>query len=176
MSRQTRGQPTTATRPTRRQTAHAGQPRDLGSLAEKLRYLLEHVHPQGRGRYTYREVVAGIVEAGDPPISLGYLGQLINGERANPTLDALTSLARFFGVPVSYFTNDDEEHERDIEEQVRALALLRDTGVRSVALRAHGLPAGQLDLVVALLDKVREREGLPPIDDQGLPAMQAPSS
>jgi transcriptional regulator with XRE-family HTH domain len=156
-----------ATTPARRREGDATECPEPGPLARKLRFLLDQVHPPDRGRYTYREVIAGIVEAGDPPLSLGYLGQLINGERTNPTLDALTSLAHFFGVPISYLTNDDHSHERDIEEQLRALSLLRDTGVRGVALRAHGLPQGQLDLVVALLDKARESEGLPPIADDG---------
>lgn len=146
-------------------TASANGMNDLPPLARKLRFLLDTVHPAGRGRFTYREIIAGIVEAGDPPLSLGYLGQLINGERTNPTLDALTSLAHFFGVPISYLTDDDTSHEQDIEGQLRALSLLRDTGVRSIAMRAHGLPQGQLDLVVALLDKARETEGLPPIAD-----------
>jgi hypothetical protein len=42
---------------------------------------------------------------------------------------------------------------------------LNKAGVRSIALRAVGLPSESLEAVRAVLDQIRKSQGLPPVED-----------
>ena len=134
------------------------------SLADKLNHLFATVRPAGRGPFTHAEVGAA---TGLAPTHIGYLR---TGERDNPTVRTLESLAKFFGVPVTYFLDDDET--RRIDEQLRQLqamaalqqALKRD-GVQQLATRMGDLTDGGIaaiaQLVDLLLDKEQKRPGRP---------------
>jgi transcriptional regulator with XRE-family HTH domain len=141
----------------------SASPRDLGkpghpALAARLNRLFETVHPPGRGPYSNEEVARAIrAEGGD--ISRAYLSYLRNGDRDNPTLQHLESLARFFGVSAAYFFDDGVAAET--EAQLEIVAALRDTGIRSIALRAAGLSPRGLHAVSAMIEEVRALEGLP---------------
>lgn len=131
-----------------------------GVIAERLDRLFAEVHPLGRP-YTLKEAVAGINDkAGEPLVSVQYLSQLRKGDRRRPSLEVLQAIAAWFGVRVTYFTDDDVARRTD--EELRTLALMRDTGVRSVAFRAAGISQQSLDMVRTLLEKIRAAEGLPP--------------
>lgn len=70
------------------------------ALADRL---FETARPFGRGPYSNEEVTRAIrAEGGD--ISRAYLSYLRNGVRDFPTLQHLMALARFFGVPLAYFS------------------------------------------------------------------------
>jgi transcriptional regulator with XRE-family HTH domain len=130
-------------------------------IAERLDYLLATVHPPGRGPYLQREVVEGVnAAAGKAILSKAYLSQLRSGQRAKPSFEILKALARFFGVPEAYFS-DDLTADR-IDEQIAVLQAIRDDGVRAITLRAHGLSGDALDAVKAIIDNVRRTEHLPP--------------
>lgn len=129
----------------------------LSSFAEKLDYLFKHMHPRGRGEYSYREVAGGIERAGGPTISPTYLMYLRKGERTNPSLHHLEAIATFFGVSPAYFL-DDEAAER-VAQEVRLLAALRDAGVRQVALRASELSTEGLAAITRMVEEVHRREG-----------------
>jgi len=138
-----------------------------GIIAERLERLFESVRPLGRP-FTLREAVDGINEqAGKSLLSVQYLSQLRNGDRAKPSYDLLTAICRWFGVPVTYFS-DDEAFERT-DEELRVLALMKDAGVRNLAFRASGISEQGLALVTALIEKMRQAEGLPaaPTGDEG---------
>lgn len=131
------------------------------TVAEKLRYLFDNVHPPGRGRWTLREVVDGIAEQAGPDgqtVSLSYLSQLRDGVRDNPTVKHLEAIAGFFGVTAAYFL--DEERARRVEEQLDLLVVLRDQQARSVALRTSGLSPHSLDLIGEIIENARRAEGL----------------
>ena len=128
------------------------------TLASRLAYLFQVVHPPGRGEYTYREVAAAIAAQGGPTISASYIWQLRVGEKDNPTKKHLEALAAFFKVPPAYFF-DDAEAEK-IDAQLALLEALRDAGVRSVALRAAGLSEQSLDVVRGVIERTRQLEGL----------------
>lgn len=86
-----------------------GQPRaqvetDPGLIARKLQFLFDTVQKPDGSRYTYREVIDGIQARGGPKISAGYLSQLVTGIRSRPMMDTVQGLARFFDVPVTYFS------------------------------------------------------------------------
>lgn len=129
------------------------------TLAAKLDYLFRVVHPKGRGEYTYREVAQAINDAdSSTTISASYVWQLRRGEKDNPTIRHIEAMARFFGVPPSYFL--DEQAAADITAQLELLASMRDNDVREIALRASDLSPAALKMIKNLIEDTRRIEGL----------------
>ena len=130
------------------------------SLASKLDHLFRTVRPAGGGEYSYRDV-ARAVEAmpGDTTISASYVHQLRSGVKSNPAMKHVGALARFFGVPPSYFYDDDEA--RAVAGELALLAAMRDAGVRRIAMRAADLPPEGLETVAEMIELVRRAGGLP---------------
>lgn len=123
-------------------------------------HLFATVHPAGRGPYTYREAAEAINRtAGEKIISPNYLWQLRKGERAEPSHTRLTAIAEFFGVDVTYFS--DNGAAARIDEQLQLVTALRDTGVRDIALRAAGLSPQSLTAILGMIENARRIEGLP---------------
>lgn len=143
-----------------------------GVLAIRLNHLFATVHPGGRGPYSNEEVARAIrAQGGD--ISKQYIAYLRKGERDNPRMHHLEALARFFGVPVAYFF-DDQAADR-VDARLDQLGALRDAGLRRsdlqalddagvtrIAMRAVGLSPKGLGIAETILDGLREMEGLPP--------------
>jgi transcriptional regulator with XRE-family HTH domain len=129
------------------------------SLAGRLDLLFRTKHPAGAAEPSYQEVADALAQAGGPKISSAYLYMLRTGRRANPHRELLTALARYFGVPVSYFLDDDQDVE-DLTGQLQLLVALRDSGAERLALRAHGLSAGSRQALVAMVEQLRKAEGL----------------
>ena len=127
------------------------------SLADKLDHLFAVVHP-AKGEYTYDHVSKAIESRGGPTISAAYIWQLRKGVRDNPTKRHLEALADFFGVPPSYFF--DEEDARRVDAELELLAAMRDAGVRHVALRATGLSQQSLAAIASMIEQARQIEGL----------------
>jgi transcriptional regulator with XRE-family HTH domain len=142
------------------------------TLAEKLDYLFQVVHPKGRGEYTYREVAQAINDAdAGTTISASYLWQLRRGDKDNPTIRHVEALAKFFGVPPSYFLDDAAAGE--ITAQLELLAAMRDSEVREIALRASDLSDAALKMIKGLIENTRELEGLKNTDQQPGPLTRA---
>jgi transcriptional regulator with XRE-family HTH domain len=136
------------------------QPARAEFLAERLSHLLGTVHPPGRGPYLLREVVEAVnAEAGEELLSVSYLSQLRNGNRAGPRATIVVALARFFGVHPSYFFA--EVSDEEAEEQLEVAAALRDNQVRALALRAAGLSPRSLRSILGMIERARELEQLP---------------
>lgn len=133
---------------------------DPGVIAERLQYLFEHRRRPDGKRYSYREVLSAIEIQGGPSMSIGYLSQLATGARTNPMMDAVQALARFFEVPLSYF--DAHEDTAETNERLKLVAALQNAGVQDVAMRTVGLPPESIELVLSMIDRVRQVEGLPP--------------
>jgi transcriptional regulator with XRE-family HTH domain len=135
---------------------------DPGVLAQRLQYLFEHkLKPNGK-RYSYRNVLTEIEAAGGPSMSIGYLSQLVTGVRTNPMMDAVQALARFFEVPLNYF--DAHEDTAETNARLKIVAALQHAGAEDVAMHVVGLPAESIALVLGMIDRVRQVEGLPPVD------------
>ena len=117
---------------------------DPGVIAERLRYLFENKRKPDGKKYSYREAIRAIEAAGGASISVGYLSQLVNGVRTNPMMDAIQGLAKFFGVPLSYF--DEHEDTEETNEQLKLVAALQHAGVQDVAMRTVGLPPESVKL------------------------------
>ena len=155
-----------------------GKPSERQTLAEKVNRLFQNIHPSGRGEYSNEEVASAIRTRGGPTISATYLWQLRKGIRDNPTKKHLEALADFFGVPPSYFF-DDEVTER-IDAELRLLVALRDSSVRQIALRAFGLSAESLSKIAEMVEWVRDleefRDGKRPRPEDMPPSGDAGSS
>lgn len=112
-----------------------GRGRDeMPPLARKVDYLFRRMHPVDRGPYSLQEAAIAIEEQTGEKVSHNTLWKLRTGKHDNPTKRVLEALATFFGVPPSYFFDD--EVFRAVEEQIELLTVLRDTGVRSAQLRS----------------------------------------
>jgi transcriptional regulator with XRE-family HTH domain len=125
-------------------------------LAEKLNRLFEAVHPAGRGPYSNEEVAAAIQEQGGPTISGTYIWLLRKGQRDNPTKKHLEALANFFGVPPTYFFDD--EIALQLGAELDLLVALRDASVRDIALRVSELSPDSLDAIRGMIEQVRQLE------------------
>jgi transcriptional regulator with XRE-family HTH domain len=132
------------------------------TFAERLDLLIRTVRPAGRGEYTYEELSAAISSRGGPTISGSYIWQLRTGKKDNPTKKHIEALASFFGVPPAYFF--DGELADKVDAQLTLLAAMRDSGVRSVALRSSGLSRESLNAISAMIEQTRRLEGLGPGD------------
>jgi transcriptional regulator with XRE-family HTH domain len=128
------------------------------TLAEKIDHLFTTVHPAGR-EYTHEQVATAIEQRGGPTISATYLWQLRTGKRDNPTMRHLEALSAFFGVPPSYFF--DEETATRVDDQLDLLVALRDDRVRQLAVLANGLSPETLDTITTMIERARTLEGLP---------------
>jgi hypothetical protein len=127
------------------------------TLAERLDSLFATVVPAGRGPYSNAEVATAT------GLAASYIGYLRTGKRQNPTLQTLEVLARFFGVPVAYFYDDDAEQRIEAQlEQLRALSSLRQVlqreGVRDLAARMGGLSDGGIAAIGQLVDLLLDKQ------------------
>lgn len=149
------------------------------TLGQKLGHLIETLHPAGRGPYTYKELETLIRERaqeGDPTPSHATIQSIRTGKVTNPSVDSLKALAAFFGVPISYFLDDQvteavDQRIREIKEGVeRASATnelaeaLEDSDVRAVTFRLSGLSTRALRGVKSIVEGLREAEGLPDVE------------
>jgi transcriptional regulator with XRE-family HTH domain len=143
-------------------------------MRDRLNYLFETVRPAGKARYSVRDVAEAIKRDQGFDISASYINHICTGERENPGVQQVAALAKFFGVPPSFLFGDGDHSAvlaelvalrnaiRAKEELAAATADgLQDPQVRFVALKARGLSESNLGAVAAILDQIRQIEGLP---------------
>jgi transcriptional regulator with XRE-family HTH domain len=119
------------------------------TLAERLDYLFNAVHPPGRGRYSYQDAADAITAATGVAITHTTLWALTTGRQTNPQLDTLRAIAQFFKVPVSYFTDEDVT---EIAEELQLLASLRDSQLDQGHLRTLAeLPPEAQEHIAAMI-------------------------
>ena len=136
-------------------------PDDVGpgeSFTSRLNYLFETRRDADGEPFTNNAVLAGISDAGEGTISRGYLSELRNGIKDNPTIKHVEALANFFGVDPSYFITEEGRARERLAEAMQSF------GVRDLALRAEGVSSQSLNAVADILDRLgelerREREG-----------------
>lgn len=138
-------------------------PGTTDSLAHKLNTLFSTMVPAGRGPYTNEEAARAITAAG-VPISGSYIWLLRKGQRDNPTLKHLEGLAKFFGIPPTYFFDD--QVTDTVNAELALLMALRDAQVQRVALRTVGLSQKSLKSINDVIERVRELEGLSPTEPE----------
>ncbi|SDG08406.1 Transcriptional regulator, contains XRE-family HTH domain [Lentzea fradiae] len=133
------------------------------SLADRLNHLFARYTARSGQEYSNEHVAAAIADTG-VTISQSYIWQLRKGKKDNPTFKHLQALAGFFGVPVSYFF-DDEVTDR-VDQQLETLrdqrSRLDEIASRSeaqlMAMRAGELSPDRRRLVMELLDVVYRQE------------------
>lgn len=121
------------------------------TIAQRLEHLFaQTAGPRGRP-VTLQEIIDRMDQRGISTMSLSYLQQLRAGQAQNPRVQHLKALADAFGVPLSYFLDDDSTAaaERDLtpEEQ-------------TIALRVHGLSEDALSSIRAIVELARKSERL----------------
>jgi transcriptional regulator with XRE-family HTH domain len=133
---------------------------DERSFAERLAHLIATVHPPDRKPYSYREIAHGVADQTGVTMSATHVQQLAVGARKDPKRSHIQALAQFFGVPVTYFFDD--EVAGQVDRQVEAW---RDSEARNLAQRAMQLSPRDRETVTALLDQLagydetRRRDG-----------------
>jgi len=127
-------------------------------LADKIDLLFRTVRRPDGTEYSYEAIAEELRKADGPTVSAAYLWQLRKGNRDNPTKAHLEALASFFGVPASYFFED--ESSEKITEQLETLAKLSELGVQQLAFRSADLsPQAQQEILKAI-ENARTQEGL----------------
>ncbi|WP_371101091.1 XRE family transcriptional regulator [Streptomyces sp. PU_AKi4] len=132
-------------------------------LAERLNHLFATIRPHGGHEYSNEHVASAITQTG-VTISQSYIWQLRKAKKNNPTLKHLQALAGFFGVPTSYFVDDQVasrvkgELEALQREQARLASAVGGGEVRLMAMRAGELSAERRKQVMDLLDVVYRLE------------------
>ncbi|MFE1907675.1 hypothetical protein ACFW96_28990 [Streptomyces gardneri] len=94
--------------------------------------------------------------SGDTPLSAGRLSMLVNGKVPNPAIGTLHSLARSFGVPITYFVDDDVAAQTTA--QLALLHAIRANDVQAVALHAATVATSSahvVDMVRTLVERAR---------------------
>lgn len=133
------------------------------SFADRLSRLIATVHPPDRKPYSYREIAQGVEEQTGVSMSATHVQQLAVGARRDPKRSHIQALAQFFGVPVTYFFDDEVADQ--VDQQVSDVVAWRDTEARAMAQRAMQLSPRDRETVSALMDQLnsyddnRRREG-----------------
>ncbi|GAA3580022.1 hypothetical protein GCM10022222_76010 [Amycolatopsis ultiminotia] len=122
------------------------------TFAQRLAHLIATVHPPDRKPYSYREIAQGVVDLTGVRMSATHVQQLAVGARRDPKRSHIQALARFFGVPVTYFFDD--EVAEQVERQVADVVAWRDTRARDLAQRAMQLSPRDRETVTALMDQL----------------------
>lgn len=122
-------------------------------IAEKLDRLFR---ASGRPEPSYMTVAEAIRSGQGVAISHTYIWQLRTGRRDNPTVQHLTALAGYFGVPVAYFIDD--EVTRRVDGQLALLRSLRDAGVTEIALRAADVSPEGREVITEAIREIWESE------------------
>ena len=130
----------------------------ISGLAEKLNHLFATVPAPTRSGLYSNDSAAHALEERGVTVSGVHLSHLRSGRRDNPSARLLAALAELFGVPIGYFF--DGTMERRINEELDALSAIRDSRARSLMLRAQGVSPKGLEHIEAILEQIRQIEGL----------------
>ena len=131
----------------------------LRTLADKVNWLIDRAHPVGRGPYSLQELSDLIQRATGEDVSYTTIWKLRNGQAQNPQKRVIEALARTFGVPPAFFFDDYDQDAGLLQEQVEVLALIRDSGITAVQLRAiAALPDDARQAIVSLIEATARAE------------------
>ena len=128
------------------------------SIAARIDHLFRIASGPDGVEPSYRQVSANILARTGVHVGVTTLHSLRTGAAADPRMSTIEAIARYFGVPVNYFF-DDEVTER-VDAQLALLSALRDHRVQTIALRAHGLSKEALDMLNGVIEHARAAEGL----------------
>ncbi|HEV2778720.1 MAG TPA: helix-turn-helix domain-containing protein [Actinophytocola sp.] len=133
-------------------------------MADKLNDLFARYPSRDGQEFSNEHVAAAICARGEATISQSYIWQLRKSKKDNPTYKHLHALAGFFGVPVSYFFDDEvtdrvnQQLDKLRAEQRRLDELAGRDDVQLMAMRAGQLSPQRRRLVMELLNVVYREE------------------
>ncbi|MFE1595633.1 XRE family transcriptional regulator [Nocardia sp. NPDC058705] len=137
--------------------AHSG-----GDFTDKIRRLFDSVPSDTGRRMTVKEVCQAAAAKGHD-ISEAYLYQLSQGRKSNPSYSAINAISAGFGVPATYFFDD--ELRAKVDSQIELLRLLADTPVQQIYFRARDLSDENVEEVLEYVRYLRHKQSLPPLND-----------
>lgn len=134
----------------------------MALFTQRFNYLRDKMKPPGRHKpLTATEIAQGVEEVTGQKISASAIAYYITGER-QPSLEYGALLAKFFGVPTSYWTDDDVSRvDRDVET-FQKIKELKQANVQKIAARLGDFTANldalsdvELEMLDAILDRFR---------------------
>ncbi|MFI6447314.1 helix-turn-helix domain-containing protein [Kitasatospora sp. NPDC050543] len=133
------------------------EPAGSADFAARFRRLIKVIYPKDLGRpWRDSEIAEGTGLSGT------YIGNLRKGTQ-KPSLENAVKIAKFFGVPLDYFS--DSATAQAVERDLQKIEALRDARVERIAMRAAGLPPAMQDAALTIVEQLRRAVGLP--DDGG---------
>ncbi len=135
----------------------------LPTLAARVAWLFDTASSR-LGRTISKRGAAREIKAAGTDISHTTLLEIMSGRKTNPTMERLTGIAEFFGVPVGWLAGENVDEELpDSDEgrkRARLQAALRDARVQNIAERSVGLSSLSLDAIAQIIEAARIAEGL----------------
>jgi len=122
----------------------------MDNISARLAQLFAQSAGAGGRPVTMQEILNRMNERGIATMSMSYLHQLRTGQADNPRIQHLRALADAFGVPLSYFT----------EDEAGTSASELTPRMRRLAFRAHGLSEDWIRLIEENVELARKNEGL----------------
>ena len=141
----------------------------MAFFTQRFNFLREKMRPPGRDRaLTAVEISNGVEQVTGQKISASVIAYYIRGER-QPSLEYGALLARYFGVPTSYWTDEDVSHvDRDVEN-FQKIKELKRANVERIAARLGDFTANLdalSDVELEMLDAILERFRAVRADDE----------
>lgn len=130
----------------------------LPHLADRLNVLFARVPRPGTSQPYSNDRAAEDLSSAGISVTGAYLSQLRSGKKNNPSARLLAGIAELFGVPITYFLNDEQAEK--IEKQLNTLVALRSAGVRGIVARSAGVSDAGIASLAAILEQLRMMEGL----------------
>jgi transcriptional regulator with XRE-family HTH domain len=136
----------------------------IPGLADKLNHLFATAPGPGRSGHYSNDTAAQALEKFGVAVSGVHLSHLRANRRDNPSARLLAALAELFGVPYSYFFDNDAQEI--VDANLAALTALQNDQIKELLQRAQGVSPRGLTHLQAILDQIRILEGLDPDPDK----------
>ncbi len=132
--------------------------------AEKVRWLFANIpDPETAELFSIPRAAAKMRELGFD-LSDNTLRNVYSGEVERPSYEVLEGIAKLFGVSPAFFSSD--ASIQDLEQQLAAVALLKDARILNLAQRAVGVAPEGVEVALAILEHYRAKQGLDRQDGQ----------
>lgn len=103
--------------------------------------------------WTNDKVADDLRTIGGPSYSTAYIQQLRRGARANPSWPLVVAFARLFGVPVGYFSDEDQNSVIPPED-LQLLNAIRTPELRDLIQKLNGIGPQARQVIARLIDEV----------------------
>jgi transcriptional regulator with XRE-family HTH domain len=126
-------------------------------ISRRVEWLFKSFLKPDGSEYNHHEVEEGTAALGHR-VTAGAIWKIRHGHTPNPGFLTLRALAQFFGIKPGFFY-EDGLNECDLE-QIKSEAVLRDSKVQEIALRASELAPEDRDVILGMIRLIARRQGL----------------